>query len=110
MAWVILVLAAGFEVVWASSMKASEGFTRPIWVVSTVAAAAISFWLLAHAMKSIPLGSAYAVWTGLGAVGAFVVGVIAFKEPLTAGRLASALLVLAGIVGFWLTSSDNPST
>ena len=107
MAWAILILAAIFEVVWASAMKASEGFTRPVWTGVTMGAAFMSFWLLAAAMRVIPLGSAYAVWTGLGAVGAFIMGILVFREPVSAGRVLSALLVVAGIAGLWLTSTEG---
>ena len=104
MAWIVLLFAAAFEIVWASSMKASEGFTRPAWTIATMVSAFISFGLLAQAMRAIPVGTAYAVWTGIGAVGAFTIGIIAFKEPVTTGRLLSAGLVVAGIAGLWMTS------
>ena len=98
MAWVSLLLAGVFEIVWASAMKASDGFTRPWPVVLMVATMALSFALLAHAMRSLPLGTAYAVWTGIGALGSFAVGIVAMGEPATAMRLGAAGLILSGIV------------
>lgn len=98
MAWVSLFLAGIFEIVWASAMKASDGFTRPWPVVLMVVTMALSFALLAHAMRSLPLGTAYAVWTGIGALGSFAVGIVAMGEPATAMRLGAAGLILSGIV------------
>lgn len=110
MAWIVLLLAGAFEIVWAASMKASEGFTRPVWAVATMVSAGLSFWLLAFSMRTLPLGTSYAVWTGLGAAGAFVVGILAFKEPLTLARTLSAGLILAGILGLWLTAQNGSGT
>ncbi|NGM46634.1 multidrug efflux SMR transporter [Rhodobacter sp. SGA-6-6] len=98
MAWVSLFLAGIFEIVWASAMKASDGFTRPWPVVLMVVTMALSFALLAHAMRSLPLGTAYAVWTGIGALGSFALGIVAMGEPATAMRLGAAGLILSGIV------------
>ena len=98
MPWVVLVVAGLFEVVWAFSMKQSAGFTRLGPSLVTLAAMLVSFGLLAWAMRSLPLGTAYMVWTGIGAVGAFVVGVIFLGEAVNALRLAAALLIVAGIV------------
>lgn len=98
MPWVVLVVAGLFEVVWAFSMKQSEGFTRLGPSLVTLAAMLVSFGLLAWAMRSLPLGTAYMVWTGIGAVGAFVVGVIFLGEAVNALRLAAALLIVAGLV------------
>lgn len=98
MPWVVLVVAGLFEVVWAFSMKQSEGFTRLGPSLVTLAAMLVSFGLLAWAMRSLPLGTAYMVWTGIGAVGAFVVGIVFLGEAVNALRLAAALLIVLGIV------------
>lgn len=104
MSWMLLALAGAFEVMWAAGLKLSNGLTRPGIAVATVVAMAISVALLAAAMRELPLGTAYAIWTGIGAVGAFVVGVVAFGEALTPARVASAALIVAGIVGLKLSS------
>ena len=98
MAWIYLLIAGLLEVVWAYGMKLSAGFTQLGASIVTVIAMLMSFGLLAVAMKSLPLGTAYTVWTGIGAVGAFIVGVAALGEPLTAARAAAAALIVAGIV------------
>ena len=98
MAWVSLFLAGVFEIVWASAMKASEGFTRPWPVVLMAVTMGLSFVLLAHAMRVLPLGTAYAIWTGIGALGSFVVGILLMGEPATAMRIGAAGLILSGIV------------
>lgn len=98
MAWITLLLAGIFEIVWAYAMKASEGFTRP-WPTAVMAVTMLlSFALLAHAMRVLPLGTAYAVWTGIGALGSFMVGLLVLGEPATALRLVAAGLILSGIV------------
>ncbi len=98
MAWLVLVIAGLFEVVWAFSMKRSEGFTRFWPSVVTVAAMLVSFGLLAWSMRSLPLGTAYTVWTGIGAVGSFVVGVVVLGEAANASRLIAALLIVSGLL------------
>jgi quaternary ammonium compound-resistance protein SugE len=98
MAWLILFVAGLFEVVWAFSMKQSMGFTRLVPSVVTGVAMLISCTLLAWSMRTLPLGTAYTVWTGVGAVGAFIVGVLVLKEPVGAGRLAAAFLIIGGLV------------
>lgn len=98
MAWVTLFLAGLFEIVWAYAMKASEGFTRPMPTVIMAVTMLLSFALLAHAMRVLPLGTAYAVWTGIGAVGSFLVGLLVLGEPATALRMVAAGLILSGIV------------
>jgi quaternary ammonium compound-resistance protein SugE len=103
MAWVILFIAGIFEIVWASAMKQSHGFTRVLPSIVTFVAAGLSFWLLAHAMRVLPLGTAYAVWTGIGAVGAFVVGIALMGEAATVGRIVSVSLIVAGIAGLRLS-------
>lgn len=98
MAWVYLVLAGILEIVWAYAMKQSHGFTRVTPSVITLIAALGSFGLLALAMRGLPLGTAYMVWTGIGAVGAFVLGVVMLGETATPMRIAAAALVLSGLV------------
>lgn len=104
MAWVLLVIAGGLEVVWATTMTLSEGFSKPLWAVVTVAAMAASIVLLAQAIKTLPMGTAYAVWTGIGALGSVILGIIVFKEPVTAARLFFVALLLIGIVGLKISS------
>ena len=98
MAWIVLFVAGVLEVVWAYAMKLSDGFSRPVPSAVTVVAMLLSFGLLAYAMKSLPLGTSYTVWTGIGAVGAFVVGIVVLGEAVTAMRLLAAALIVAGIV------------
>ena len=99
MNWLILIVAGLFEVVWATALKMSNGFRNPLADVAFVVGMALSVWLLSVAMKTIPMGTAYAVWTGIGAIGGVVVGIIAFGESASALRIASAALIVAGIVG-----------
>lgn len=98
MAWIILGVAGLLEVIWASAMKQSEGFTRPGPTVVMLVAMLASFWLLSLAMKSLPLGTAYMVWTGIGAVGAFLVGWLVLGEQVGAMRIAAAMLIVGGLV------------
>jgi quaternary ammonium compound-resistance protein SugE len=98
MPWLVLIVAGLFEVAWAFSMKQSEGFTKLGPTVSTAVAMFISCALLAWAMKSFPLGTAYTVWTGIGAVGAFIVGVVVLGEPIAPTRIAAALLIISGLI------------
>ena len=104
MAWVYLFFAGLFEMGWAIGLKYTEGFSRLVPSALTLAAMGISFWLLATALKTLPVGSAYAVWTGIGAVGTAALGIILFKEPATAARLGSIALIVAGIAGLRLTA------
>ena len=106
MAWFYLCIAGAMEMVWSTCMKLSDGFTNLKFSVLTVVGMIISFALLAQATKVLPLGTAYAVWTGIGALGALIVGVLWFKEPLTAARIFFAALLLAGILGLKLTSGE----
>lgn len=106
MAWVFLTLAGILEVVWAYSMKQSEGFTRLIPSLITLVAMLASFSLLSVAMRTLPLGSAYTIWTGIGAVGAFVVGIIWLGEGVSLLRIVAALLILGGIVLMKLSASN----
>lgn len=98
MAWLILGIAGLFEVVWAYAMKQSHGFTRPLPSVVTVVGMLISFGLLSWSMRSLPLGTAYTVWTGIGAVGAFLLGVFFLGESANAGRIVAALMIVGGLV------------
>lgn len=98
MAWMYLVVAGVLEVVWAYAMKLSAGFTRPIPSVVTIVAMIFSFGLLALAMRSLPLGTAYTIWTGIGAAGAFVIGIVVLGEAASPLRLLAAGLILAGLV------------
>lgn len=105
MAWIFLLLAGGLEVVWAFLMKASDGFTKPWPTIGTIAFMVVSFGLLSMAMKTLPLGTAYAIWTGIGAVGAFVVGVMVLGEALTPMRIGGVALIVSGLVVLKLASS-----
>lgn len=98
MAWVYLLFAGVLEVVWAYSMKQSQGFSRIVPSVITFVTMLGSFWLLALAMRTIPLGTAYPIWTGIGAVGAFILGIILLSEPVNAMRLVAASLIVSGLI------------
>jgi len=102
MAWVTLVLAGLFEIGWAVGLKYSQGFTRLWPSVATVLSMAVSLTLLGLALRTLPLGTAYAMWTGIGAVGTVLLGIALFGEPASAGRLACEGLIVAGIVGLKL--------
>ncbi|MBN9514757.1 MAG: multidrug efflux SMR transporter [Alphaproteobacteria bacterium] len=104
MAWIYLLVAGILEIVWAFSMKKSEGFTLLVPSAVTIMTMIASFGLLAIAMRSLPLGTAYTIWTGIGAVGAFVVGVAILGEAFTIVRVLAALLIVAGIVLMKLSS------
>jgi len=104
MAWVLLLVAGLFEIGWAIGLKYTEGFTRLWPSVGTVAAMAVSVGLLGLAMRTLPVGTAYAVWTGIGALGTVVLGIVLFGEPATVARRACAGLILTGIVGLKLTA------
>ncbi|MAN58127.1 MAG: QacE family quaternary ammonium compound efflux SMR transporter [Paracoccus sp.] len=104
MPWIILFLAGLFEIVWATSMKQSDGFSRPLPTIVMLAALVLSFAMLAWSMKSLPLGTAYMIWSGIGAVGAFVVGIIWLGEALSAARIAAAMLIVGGLVLMKLSS------
>ena len=106
-AWALLLAAGVLEVVWAVSMKASDGFTRHQYTAITIAAAGVSFGLLGVAMKQLPVGTAYAVWTGIGAVGAAVLGIALFKEPTSAARVVCILLIVSGIFGLKLLNGES---
>lgn len=104
MAWIVLVLAGLFEVGWAIGLKYTEGFTRLWPTVWTVATMAISLWLLGIAMKDLPVGTAYSVWVGVGAVGTVTLGIMLLGEPANAGRLISVALIIGGIIGLKLAT------
>lgn len=105
MAWLMLVFAGLFEVVWAYSMKQSEGFTKLMPTVVTLVMMLASFGLLSAAMRTIPLGTAYTIWTGIGAVGAFIVGIAFLGEQLSFSRVCAALLISIGLVLMKLSST-----
>ena len=104
MAWILLVVAGLLEVVWAIGLKYTDGFTKTLPTTVTIAAMIASVWLLGVAMKSLPVGTAYSVWVGVGAVGTAVLGIILFREPANAARLVSIGLIVAGIVGLKLAT------
>jgi quaternary ammonium compound-resistance protein SugE len=104
MAWIFLFVAGLLETVWAYSMKLSDGFTRPVASIVTILAMIFSFALLALAMRALPLGTAYTIWTGIGAVGAFVLGIVLLGEAVTPMRLFAAGLIVSGIVLMKLSS------
>jgi quaternary ammonium compound-resistance protein SugE len=105
MAWIYLLVAGLLEVLWSYSMKQSEGFSRPGASIVTVVAMIGSVWLLAAAMRTLPLGTSYMIWTGIGAVGAFVVGIAALGEVVSVARIAAAGLIVAGLVLMKLSAS-----
>jgi quaternary ammonium compound-resistance protein SugE len=104
MAWVILVVAGLFEVGWAIGLKYTEGFSRLWPTIWTALAMIISLWLLGLAMKSLPVGTAYSVWVGVGAVGTVILGIVLLEEPANASRLVSVGLIVAGIIGLKLAT------
>lgn len=104
MAWIILVLAGLFEVGWAIGLKYTEGFTR-LWPTAwTILAMIVSLWLLGIAMKSLPVGTAYSIWVGVGAVGTVILGIVLLGESASAGRLVSVAFIVAGIIGLKLAT------
>ena len=104
MAWLYLCIAGVMEVVWSTCMKFSHGFTDLKFSILTVAGMIVSFVFLAQATKALPLGTSYAVWTGIGALGALIAGVVLFREPATPARMFFAALLLVGILGLKATS------
>ena len=104
MAWMFLLVAGGLEVVWAYFMKESHGFSRLWPSVITIVAMIASFGLLSAAMRTLPLGTAYTIWTGIGAVGAFIVGIVFLGEQVSAMRIAAAVLIVSGLVLMKLAS------
>jgi quaternary ammonium compound-resistance protein SugE len=106
MAWVYLVIAGIFEVVWAVALKYTMGFTRLVPSIITVFGAIASFYFLSVATKTLPIGTAYAVWTGIGAMGAVVIGMLFLNEPVNAPRIVFLLFILIGIIGLKFTSGQ----
>ncbi|ANE44427.1 quaternary ammonium compound efflux SMR transporter SugE [Deinococcus puniceus] len=104
MAWILLVLAGLLEVGWAIGLKYTEGFTRPLPTALTLASMIASITLLGLAVKTLPIGTAYGVWVGIGAVGAAILGIVLFKEPATAARLGFMALMVVAIIGLKVTS------
>ena len=104
MPWIYVVLAGFTEIAWATGLKYTEGFSRLWPSVFTIVTMILSFWLLSLAMRSLPLGTAYAVWTGIGAVGVAILGMVLFDEPRTLLRIGSIALIVAGIAGLKLLS------
>lgn len=104
MAWFYLVVAGLLEVVWAYSMKLSDGFSKPLPAVLTIMAMIASFALLSLAMRTLPLGTAYTIWTGIGAVGAFILGIVALGEQANLMRVSAAVLIVSGLVLMKLSS------
>ena len=104
MAWVYLTVAGLFEIGWAIGLKYSHGFSRPVPSLLTIAAMVMSVWLLSIAMKSIPVGTAYAVWTGIGAVGVAILGMVLFGESREVARIVCLFLIIVGILGLKLVS------
>ncbi|MFL9582863.1 DMT family transporter [Stenotrophomonas sp. AB1(2024)] len=98
MAWIYLLAAGVLEIVWAFAMKQSDGFSKLTPSIITIAGMIASFWLLALAMRTLPLGTAYTIWTGIGAVGAFVIGIVFLGEQVSAMRIAAAVLIVSGLV------------
>ena len=104
LAWVLLIIAGLFEVVWAYFMKVSNGFTQLVPSILTILFMIMSFGLLSYAMKTLPLGTAYTVWTGIGAIGSFAVGIFILGEPASAMRMLAAVLIISGLVLMKLSS------
>ena len=104
MSWIILFFAGLFEVGWAVGLKYTDGFSKPLPTALTIAAMADSLWLLGLAMKELPLGTAYAIWTGVGAVGTVIAGIILFGESMALFRLASVALIICGLIGLKISA------
>ena len=103
-AWIMLGAAGLFEIVWAIGLKYTDGFTKPVPSAITITAMVISMWLLAQAARDLPIGSAYAIWTGIGAVGAAILGIMLFQESANLVRLGCIALIVVGIVGLKLAT------
>ncbi|MDH4192821.1 MAG: quaternary ammonium compound efflux SMR transporter SugE [Nitrospirota bacterium] len=104
MAWTLLLVAGFFEIVWATALKFTDGFTRLWPSVGTVVAMAVSMICMSFALRAIPMGTAYAVWTGIGAVGTVLLGILLFDEPKTAVRLLCIAMIILGIAGLKLSA------
>ncbi|HLV27190.1 MAG TPA: quaternary ammonium compound efflux SMR transporter SugE [Gemmatimonadales bacterium] len=111
MPWLILFIAGLFEIGWAIGLKYTDGFSRPLPTILTITSIVISMGLLGVAVRTLPVGTAYAVWTGIGAVGTAILGIVLFREPATVARLACLTLIVAGIAGLKLvTPTDSGSS
>ena len=106
MAWVMVIVAGALEMVWSYSAKQANGWSNLGWSAATIVSSLVSFFLLTFAMRSLPLGTAYVAWTGIGAVGSFAVGILLLGEPAGFWRIASAALVVAGVIGIRLSGSE----
>lgn len=104
MAWLLLIISGLLEAGWAIGMKASNGFSRPLETVLTIVAMIASFVLLSLAARSMPVGTAYAVWVGIGVIGTTILGIAFYQEPVTLARMASLTLLVAGIIGLKITT------
>ncbi|WP_163102046.1 quaternary ammonium compound efflux SMR transporter SugE [Peribacillus alkalitolerans] len=107
MAWIFLLIAGIFEVVWAMGLKYTEGFTKLYPTIITIVGMIISFYFLSMAIKTLPIGTAYAIWTGIGAAGAVIMGIILFGEPKSLLKFFFVALILAGIIGLKVTSTSH---
>lgn len=107
-AWCLVVVAAGLEIIWALALTRSEGLTRPGWAVVGMAVATVSLVMLSRALRTLPLGSAYTAWVGLGAVGVALAGAFSLDEPLTLGHAICLTLIVTGVVGLTLTDAGRP--
>lgn len=105
MAWIYLIIAGVFEVIWAMALKYSEGFTKLYPSLVTIVGMVISFYFLSLATKVLPIGTAYAIWTGIGALGAVLLGIVLFNEPINMQRMIFVCLLLIGIIGLKVTSA-----
>lgn len=104
MSWLYLVIAGIFEVIWATSLKYTEGFTKLYPSIITIIGMIISFGFLSISLKTLPLGTAYAIWTGIGAIGTVIVGILLFGEPQSILRILFVMLIITGIIGLKITS------
>ncbi len=104
MSWLFLFVAGVFEIVWAVGLKQIDGLSRPWMLTGTLLAIVLSMFLLALAMRDVPLGTAYAMWTGIGAIGTFIVGIVWLGDPMNGARVVSALFVLIGLIGLKLST------
>jgi quaternary ammonium compound-resistance protein SugE len=107
MSWLILMFAGVFEILWVAGLKCNAQMFRPSIFTATVVSLLLSLVFLSLSMKRIPLGTAYAIWTGIGTLGAFAFGILCFREPVSAGRLVSVLLLVVGLIGLKLTSTST---
>ncbi len=106
MAWMILFIAGLLEVVWAIGLKYSDGLTKPLPTIATVFTLLLSFWLLGVAMRDLPVGTAYGVWVGIGAVGTVILGIMLFDESTSLSRLVSIAFIIVGIIGLKLSTAE----